>query len=85
MQTELRILGGLPVTVEFTMQPAERDVGIMSDYVEEWEVVEINGKRCKKSPAWLYNRIEAKKGEEDRILQACYDSAEGMAQDFDDY
>lgn len=35
MQTDVRILGGLPVTIEFTMQGAEPDVGIMSDYVEE--------------------------------------------------
>ena len=76
MQTDARILGGLPVTIEFTMQGAEPDVGIMSDYVEEWFVSHINGKACKKSPDWLYNRIQSRKGEEGRILEACCKAAE---------
>ena len=82
MQTDVRILGGLPVTIEFTMQVAEPDVGIMSDYVEEWFVSHINGKACKKSSDWLYNRIQARKGEEDRILEACYETAEGWQDDY---
>jgi hypothetical protein len=82
MQTDVRILGGLPVTIEFTMQGAEPDVGIMSDYVEEWFVSHINGKVCKKSPDWLYNRIQARKGEEDLILNACYEAAKGWQDDY---
>jgi hypothetical protein len=71
MQTDIRILGGLPVTIEFT-----------SNCVEEWFVSHINGKACKKSPDWLYNRIKARKGEEDRILEACYEAAEGWQDDY---
>lgn len=82
MQTDVRILGGLPVTIEFTMQGAEPDVGIMSDYVEEWFVSHINSKTCKKSPDWLYNRIQSRKGEEERILEACYEAAKGWQDDY---
>lgn len=77
MQTEIRILGGLPVTVEFTVCPAEPDVGIMNDYIDEWEIVEVAGKPCKKSPSWLYTRIENTSGEEDRIVCECFDALNG--------
>lgn len=66
---DITVLGGLPVTIEYTVGGAERDVGIMSDYVDEWCITHINGRKCKKSPEWLYKRIAAKKGEEERILE----------------
>lgn len=86
MQTTVTVLGGLEITVEFKPCRAEPDVGLMSDYVEEWEIVEIAGRalRNKESAAWLYNRIDAKKGEEDRILQACYDRMEDEAQYYEE-
>jgi hypothetical protein len=79
MQATVTILGGLEITVEFKACRAEPDVGIMRDYVEEWSICEIAGRplRKKESAAWLYKRIDAKKGEDDRILQACYDAMEG--------
>jgi len=73
MQATVRVLGGLEITVKFSTQEAEPDVGIMSAYVEEWSIVEIAGRRLLKSESadWLYKRIEAKKGEEERIVEAC--------------
>lgn len=91
MQATVRVLGGLEITVEFSMQGAEPDVGIMSAYVEEWYITEIAGRplRKKESADWLYKRIEAKKGEEERILEACYAAAEDAPNDYepdyDDY
>lgn len=68
------VLGGLPVTIEFTTTGYDNtDVGLGVDDVEEWYVTAINGKTCKKSPTWLHDRIAKTKGEEDRIIQACYD------------
>jgi hypothetical protein len=67
---DIRILGGLPITVEYTVAPADRDVGIMSDYVEEWCITHINDRKCKTEPLWLTKRIAACKGEEERILTA---------------
>lgn len=87
MQTEVAILGGLTVTVEFTMYGAEPDVGIMSDGVEEWSIIEIAGRplRKKESADWLYRRIEATKGTEDKILEACYAAIEDARNDGPDY
>lgn len=86
MQATVKILGGLEVTVEFSACGAEPDVGIMSDYVEEWEIVEIAGRalRKKESANWLYRRIDATKGEEDKILQACFDRMEDARNDYFD-
>ena len=35
MQTNVKVLGGLEITVEFTACRAEPDVGLMSDYFDE--------------------------------------------------
>ncbi|MBN46235.1 MAG: hypothetical protein CMH23_07155 [Methylophaga sp.] len=83
MQTEITVLGGLPVTIEFTVYPAEPDVGIMSDYIDEWSIVEIAGKPCKKSPDWLYKRIDGVKGEEDRIVEACFEAVNSYEPDYE--
>ncbi len=44
-QMDTYIFEGLPVIVEFTMARAEPDVGIMSDYVDEWWFTHANGKK----------------------------------------
>ena len=86
MQTTVKILGGLEITVEFDACGADRSVGIMSDYVENWHIVEIASRplRKKESANWLYKRIDETKGEEDRILQACYDAMESARNDYFD-
>jgi len=70
-EADIRILGGLPITVEYTVQGAEPDVGIMQAGVEEWWIVAVNGRYPKKGAkapfAWLEKRVAARKGEEERI------------------
>lgn len=66
---DMTVLGGLPVTIEFTVQGAEPDVGIFSSYVDDWYIVAINGRPVGKCD-WLYRRIDATKGESDRIVEA---------------
>lgn len=39
------ILGGLPVTVEISIAERDPDVGIFSDYVEDWHITHVDGKR----------------------------------------
>lgn len=85
METDVKILGGLTVTIKFTVAPADRSVGLMSDYVEDWHISAINHRNCKKPPEWLYNRIEAKKGEEDRIMKALYATLDKGCRDYDGY
>lgn len=78
-ETDLRILGGLPVTIGYTVQPAEPDVGISDAYVDDWYIVAVNNRPYKGE--WLYNRIGAKKGERDRILEALNEDAGERAYD----
>lgn len=72
MQTKIRVLGGLPITVEFSTGRVEPDVGVMLRHIEGWRIVEIDGRplRKKESADWLYARIAASKGEEERIFEA---------------
>lgn len=69
------VLGGLTITVEYTIQPAEYDVGITSSYCDGWEIVAINGRKCKKAPMWLHKRIDEMKGEAERIDRLCEEHA----------
>ena len=39
------IFGGLPVTVEISIARADPDVGIFSDYIEDWHITHVAGKR----------------------------------------
>ena len=70
MQTNVKVLGGLEITVEFTACSAEPDVGIMSDYFEDWSIVEIAGRplRKKESADWIYKRLS--KRDSSRIEEA---------------
>ena len=72
MQTNVKVLGGLEITVEFTAYGAEPDVGIMSDYFEDWSICEIAGRplRKKESADWIYKRLS--KRDESAIEEAIY-------------
>ena len=76
MQIDIRVLGGLEITVEFSIGRAEHDVGIMSDYVDEWYIVAIAGRALRRGEKcdWLYRRIEKAK-EEDKIVEKCLEYA----------
>lgn len=80
---DVKVLGGLEITVEFTMARAEPDVGIMSDYVDEWYITHIAQRPLRKNEKcqWLYDRIERAK-EEEKILEACCEMAPDYAQDY---
>lgn len=65
------VLGGLPVTVGFDWNSYDNsDIGGSDGCVEDWNIVAINGRECKKTPQWLINRIEAKFEDSD-ILAEC--------------
>jgi len=65
MQTELTILGGLPVTIDFDVCKRGGKDEII------WTVEYINGEVCSRSHEWIYTRVYCKPGEEDRIINAC--------------
>lgn len=63
-EVEVKILGGLPVTVEYVFNSANE--------FRRWCIVKVNGKELNSSPKWLYKRIDAICGEEDKIVNACF-------------
>lgn len=73
-EIDTTILGGLPVTVSFTIQRAEPDVGIMSDYPEDVYVVRVKGKKIGRTFALaLQARIDETKEYDalcERIMEA---------------
>ena len=64
-EIETTVLGGLPVTVSFNIQPAEPDVGIFEPYCEDINVVAVKGKKLKWNN-WVDKRLIAS-GEYDRL------------------
>lgn len=83
-ETDIRILGGLPVTIEYDVQPAEPDVGIFSAYVDDWSIVAINGRSVKKCN-WLNKRIDETPGEHDRIMEELNEAAGDADDYYEDY
>lgn len=83
MQTDMKVLGGLPVTIEFDVCGADPEVGIMSAYAEDWRIVAVNGRFPTGGVEWLYKRIDATKGEDDRIMQACNEAIDNYEPDYD--
>ena len=73
-EVQVSVLGGLLVDVEFETAPAEPDVGIMSEYVENWQIVGINGK-AKKNTDWILKRLSRR--DEAAITEACETAAFG--------
>lgn len=84
MQVDTTVLGGLPVTVEFSVDGPDESVGLFGYAIADWSITHINGRKCKKAPQWLYNRIEKTRGEEDRITAACMASFDDRDDDFND-
>lgn len=72
MQVNTTVLGGLPITIEFE---------IFDDSIEDWCIIEIAGK-YKKNLNWLYKRIAEKEGEEERIIEACFEECYKSQEDF---
>lgn len=72
VEVSVRIFGGLPVDVELTMQPAEPDVGIFSDYIDDWEIVGINGqlKKCD----WVQKKLDNDAKALEAFLDECYEA-----------
>lgn len=84
MEATVKVMGGLEITVEFTMYGAEPDVGIMSDGVEDWSICEIAGRplRKKESADWIYKRLS--KRDETAIEEAIYAAMDDAKNDYFD-
>lgn len=54
------VLGGLPVTIEYdTTEYDNRDCGGAYNDVDDWSIVAVAGKICRKAPNWVYRRLAA--------------------------
>ena len=84
MQATVKVMGGLEITVEFTACRAEPDVGLMSDYFEDWSICEIAGRplRKKESADWIYKRLS--KRDETAIEEAIYKEIDDAKYDYFD-
>ncbi len=68
-EADITIFDDIEVTIGYRVAPAERDVGIMSDYVDEWFITHVFGRKCVKEPKTLYAKIAATPGAEERICE----------------
>mgnify|MGYP000924751156 CR=1 FL=1 len=70
LSADITILGGLQVRVKAWAQRAEPDVGIFSDYIEDFEITDVYGSRGRKpyKGKWLDKRID--RAEHERICEA---------------
>lgn len=70
------VLGGLPVTIEFTTTGYDnRDCGGGVDDVDDWSIVAVAGRVCKKAPKWIYKRMTA--ADDERVTEECYEHKGG--------
>lgn len=68
---QVLVMGGLPITVEFSIGEPEPDVGIMSAYLDEWRITHIGERRIKPNEKtnWIYSRLSKK--DHETICHAC--------------
>lgn len=74
-ELETTVFGGLPITVEYSVAGAEPDVGIMSGYVDDWEIIAVGNRLCKKPPQWLYRKLDANPKEREKLVDELNESA----------
>ena len=83
MQTDITVLGGLPVTIGYEIEGADPYAGLKAG-VSEWWITHINGRKVR-TPEWLYKRISAMSGEGDRILQKLNELVDSPCDHYDPY
>jgi hypothetical protein len=72
-RADARVLGGLPVTVAYSIYPGDPDVGTGSEL--DWEIVAVAGRQYRGT--WVDRRLS----EADLRLvdEACFDAADAAA------
>lgn len=69
------VKGGFPVTIWYNIGGAEPDVGIMSDYIDDWCLTTQDGANCD----WL--KLTEKQGQD--LLDEIYELDLGRNDDYD--
>lgn len=58
IEFDTTVLGGLPVTVAASFSKTSFAMNDpWADELQEWEIVAVNGRYCKKPPHWVYKRL----------------------------
>jgi hypothetical protein len=78
--SDIHILGGLSVGIAWEYEGADWSVGCPGG-VDDWYIESINGRKTKAD--FLYPRIDATPGEEDRIIQALLDDRSTWDRDYE--
>lgn len=71
MKAKAKVLRGLEITVEFDMLGADPSVGIMSESLDDWHIVEVAGKKVTNAN-WIYKRLT--EADESEIERACLEA-----------
>ena len=66
MECEVRVLRGLPLVADFTIQPSDYQVGILGPYVEEIILKDRNGKQA----TWA--ELQLSKEDWDDVAEQCW-------------
>lgn len=72
VEVEVRILRGFPVLAQVTVCPPEPAAGIPTPYIDE--IILCHHVTGKSHGDWLWNRIMATPGEEDRLYERIWDA-----------
>ncbi len=65
----------VPITITAYIAPAERDVVLMNEYLDDYEITHVNGQPCTKNPKTLYEYLATPDGEkalEHAVFDALY-------------
>lgn len=71
-EVDIKVLGGLPVTVKVWIQSEDPEVGIFYPYIEDY--ILCHHKTGKPHTQWIYNRIE--KDGSDKVYDAIWEALE---------
>lgn len=77
---DITVLGGLPVTVEFSIDPADPSVGIMGEALED---VKFCKRGTSKELPFVETRINAIQGEMQRVEDAIWEALAQQRKDDD--
>lgn len=70
IEFETKVRGGLTITVEADVAPAEPDVGLFGPYVEDWSITQIAGRP--REARWLERILT--EDERQRIVNLAVDA-----------
>jgi hypothetical protein len=70
-EVEISCLGGLPILVLACVRDGDESVGERGSCLDDWEILRVANRKCKRPPMWLYNAIaDRDPGFDQRLMEA---------------